>query len=649
MTENKSLSKNLVETLENQIKDAAQRYYTAGNSLYTDSEFDAMVDHLKEIAPNSPVLTTGWGYDVWKNTAGEKFDHLYGPAGSLSKAYTWRELNEDLKCTTIYASLKLDGLSCVMYFRNGKLYRALTRGNGTTGIDITKKVKLILGTDSIDDNTFTGAVRGEIVMSYKNFEKYQNAHPDAKNPRNTAAGLINSKEYKEEEIKLLDILVYTIVGDEHFNETNATDLHMGYVIDWLKQQFDKVAPYQAVKLEPGNYTEKLEEFIFATNLTCNLDIVDELYPADGIVLTADHLLIDLDTHYIQYPSQAFKFQSEQAETTVIDVEWNLSKTCYLIPKIHVEPIIMDGTTVQYATGYNAAYIKDSKIGPGAVVTIEKCGEIIPNVIEIVEPSSKCEIPKTCPECGQLLSWNGVHLECVNPDCKNAKIQDLLVWLENICPTDNFGDTLRLKFLNQFFGDDLSIDKIMDNRKMPQPNPLFGTQYKLYCAMMDKLYGNDPIQMVDALKALNIPRLGDVTSAKLAEYPDWVETIFKVAVGGLPATVLFCLPDVIGVANAAAIRNNISKFKRLHYIYPRIVIDSVEKKGKVAITGKLSVKRADFEKELRAKGYEPSSSVTKDTKFLITDDPSSSSSKNKAADKFGVSKITESEFRRSYLR
>ena len=129
----------------------------------------------------------------------------------------------------------------------------------------------------------------------------------------------------------------------------------------------------------------------------------------------------------------------------------------------------------------------------------------------------------------------------------------------------------------------------------------------------------------------------------------VETIFKVAVGGLPATVLFCLPDVIGVANAAAIRNNISKFKRLYYIYPRIVIDSVEKKGKVAITGKLSVKRADFEKELRAKGYEPSSSVTKDTKFLITDDPSSSSSKNKAADKFGIPKITESEFRRSYLR
>ena len=190
MIENKSLSENLVETLENQIKDAAQRYYTAGNSLYTDSEFDAMVDHLKEIAPNSPVLTTGWGYDVWKNTAGEKFDHLYGPAGSLSKAYTWGELNEDLKCTTIYASLKLDGLSCVMYFRNGKLYRALTRGNGTTGIDITKKVKLILGTDSIDDNTFTGAVRGEIVMSYKNFKKYQSAHPDAKNPRNTAAGLI---------------------------------------------------------------------------------------------------------------------------------------------------------------------------------------------------------------------------------------------------------------------------------------------------------------------------------------------------------------------------------------------------------------------------------------------------------------------------
>lgn len=646
MAESKSLFENLVETLENQIKDAAQRYYTAGNSLYTDSEFDAMVDHLKEIAPNSPVLTTGWGYDVWKNTAGEKYQHLYGLAGSLDKIHNWKELPDRFKNEQVYASLKLDGLSCVMYFRNGKLYRALTRGDGTTGIDITEKVHKILGFKEIDDNTFTGAVRGEIIMSWRKFEDYQLIHPEAKHPRNTAAGLINMKEISSD-INFLDIVVYTIVGDEGFNTSNTNMLHMNYVISWLNQQFGKVAPYAVLNVSRDSFDESMRDLQAGWLVDSDMNPLEDCYPSDGIVITKSQPDINLDTHYITYDSVAYKFPPEEKETIVESVEWNLTKTRYLVPKVKIHPVEIDGVTVTYVTGYNAQYIKDNDIGQGTIVTIARMGEVIPNIVT-VKNSTSAVVPKYCPECGEFLEWNGVHLQCTNPACGNAVLQDTLWWLNHLVPLDNFGDKLRVKFLKQFYNDNLSIENIMEHQIYPKPNPLFGSQYKLFCTMMDKLY-HDNFKLADAISALNIPRFGDITCSKLAKYPDWVAQIYRVAEGYGTINTLWGLRDIIGNANAVSIIDNIEKFKRLKYIKSRIVIDDVEQKGKVAITGKLSVKRSAFEKELRDHGYEPVSSVTKDTKFLITDDPNSSSSKNKSADKFGIQKITEHEFRDKYLR
>lgn len=198
----------LFSSLEKKIAENAQAYYTDGSSELTDEEFDSLVDQLRKENPDSELLQkTGWGYSINEDTTpGKKYPHKYGEAGSLEKCRTWEEVKPVFRNQFVDMSLKLDGISVLLYYRDGKLYQALTRGDGAVGIDITDKV-LEIGTTvdmskfteysiklSDDDNAnFTGAVRGEIVMSFRNFDKYKKLHPEAKNPRNVAAGIINKK------------------------------------------------------------------------------------------------------------------------------------------------------------------------------------------------------------------------------------------------------------------------------------------------------------------------------------------------------------------------------------------------------------------------------------------------------------------------
>lgn len=202
--------------LELKIKEAAQKYYTDGSSDLSDDEFDRLIEQLRVENPQSLLLKkTGWGYSVESDsTSGMKYKHKYGIAGSLDKCRTWEEVKPVFRDQFVDISLKLDGISVLLYYRDGKLYQALTRGDGEIGIDITDKVLEIgILTDTTryteypciprdDDRThFTGAVRGEIVMSFSNFDKYKELHPEAKNPRNATAGIINKKSVESSELK----------------------------------------------------------------------------------------------------------------------------------------------------------------------------------------------------------------------------------------------------------------------------------------------------------------------------------------------------------------------------------------------------------------------------------------------------------------
>lgn len=635
--------------LELKIKEAAQKYYTDGSSDLTDAEFDELVDQLRKENPESELLKRiGWGYSITNDTTpGKKYLHRYGEAGSLEKCRTWDEIRPEYKSNPIDISAKLDGLSVVLYYKDGVLDHALTRGDGRVGIDITDKIKVILG-DSIPDKAFTGGVRGEILITNDSFKEFQKIHPEAKNPRNSAAGLINGKEITDD-FKYLNVVVYSVVGADSWYPEGAM-IPMSKVRKWLRSNFRLTAPNMS--------TIHINSITFLENFDKLRAMWSKTYPIDGLVLTLNHARYEPGNCVIQQ-SQAFKFKSEIAFTEVLEVEWNMSKTGYAVPRVRVEPVQLAGTTVQYCTGYNAKYILDNNLDVGAIVEIEKRGEIIPNINNVVAVAHHAYLPKFCPCCSCELQWEGVHLACKNPCCGNSVSKDTMIWTNVLAPVDNLGESLKEKFFTEMYSDVPTIEDLMSNKPTAYQNASYGSQAYRMKLMFDKLFGDEAIKLTDAIKALNIPRFGDVNADNLSQYPEHVKSLMELACDGSCADgmkLLSLFNDLmvkIGVANTKSLERNMDKIARLSFIQKRIdwstpTVESVsESKGKVAITGKLSVKRSEFERELKAAGYTPAE-ISKDTKFLITDNPDSLSSKNKKADAWGIVKITEREFRQKYM-
>lgn len=636
--------------LESKIKDAAQKYYTDGSSPLTDAEFDALIEQLKAEQPDSELLTTGWGYSADVDNTGNKVKHKYGRAGSLTKVHSYSELPSGFVVRD--ASLKLDGLSTVLYYENGKYVQALTRGDGEVGIDITSKLKPLVP-DKLNCE-FTGAIRGEILMRYDKFSRFKEAHPDAKNPRNSAAGLINGKDMQADIEYYLDVVVYTIVGWENPTSSDIEDM--------LEQEDIR---YSLCKIYPGTIVpyrtilDELDDNSFEKLMTDLKPEWYDMYPADGIVLTSD-MYYDASTYQVNWNAVAYKYPNESVETTVEGVEWSLTKTGYLVPRVKIEPKFVDGSTINYCTGYNAKYIVDNKIGKGAVVTFSKHGMIIPNIDEVVSTPDENQFtyPDRCPVCNNKLTWQGVHLICNNLQCQNIQEQDILVWCDNIAPVDGLSDKIRLDIISQVRGEfgRATVDEMMqiardkyNSLKALTSSPLTRGRVTLATEFWHKLCSVSDIPLVAALKALNIPRLGDKTAEKLAEYPELVQQLMGISSPKIDDTLYKELRNVIGDANTDSVLANRWKFKRLDYIASRIAWLSGRNIGavKVAITGKLSIKRAEFEKALKAAGFIPGD-ISKDTKILITDDPTSNSSKNKKADAWGIEKLTEAEFKEKYL-
>lgn len=641
--------------LEAKIKSAAQKYYSDGSSPYTDDEFDAMVEELRATDPNSELFKTGWGYNInIDSTPGAKVRHRYGSAGSLDKCRTWSELGKTLQKGPVDISLKLDGLSVVLYYYKNRLIQALTRGDGNIGIDITEKVlKIFPSTTPCSNVEFTGAVRGEILMSFESFERFKKIHSEAKNPRNSTAGIINGKDTIQD-MPYLTLLVYTIVGDENIGDRlNESGESSAYTISAVRKRLRDM--FGSERVVPHRSEVVINENKFLDTMNHFKDEWYGTYPADGLVLTYEYLPANyVEKYEVTYDAKAFKFKAEEKACRVVEIEWNMTKKRYAMPKIRIVPTEFSGTTVEFCTGYNAQFIKDNNIGPGSIITVEKRGEIIPNVNEVIDATG-ANLITHCPNCGRKLVWNGVHLQCKNSNCSNAIQQDTLVWMEHVAPKDGLGDTLKLKMLSMLVEsgelNDFSVERIMES-KLKLSNSTQLVKQNDFADMWTSLH-SDPVKLVDAILALNVPRIGGITAIKLSEYPDLVNILCDIAceeATTLPLSVSVALSKAIGQANTQSIEDNLWKFSRLSYLKKRIVKtikSEVKLKGKVAITGKLSVKRSDFENQLRSAGYIPGD-ISKDTKFLITDDPNSSSSKNKKADQWGIVKITEQEFRKQYM-
>lgn len=636
-----------LKELEHLIVKAATIYYSGefegvkyDEPILTDKQFDSYVAWLKSVNPDSKVLKTGWGYDP-KTVPGDKVTHLEGTMDSIPrKPREIRGIPDSLK-HNVRISAKLDGLSAKIEVKNGKFVRMSTRGDGKIGIDKTDKFQYMIdqcGGVNFPE-TFTGEIRGELVISNANWEKMLEKGAPYSHARNAASGLINAEELSPM-LSYLNFIPYKIVRDE------SKTLPVGFVDSPEECVFCKWMPgfpqLPWKKFESYSEEDLVNAFVGWS----------QIWPIDGVVISSYNVTQE-DNGVRVYDECAYKFESLKKEATVTKIDWQLGKTNKLTPVLNIEPTELDGCTVTHVTAHNAALVRNNNLCKGAVIEVMRSGGVIPFLCSVVSTpdNSKPDIPEKCPECGCDLQWRGVDIACINPECGNVNFQSLKVWIHNIAMVDGIADLSIFQFLNRFRIDSLekfysTDESVFDG--IASESVMAGKFAKL----VEKMY-HAPVKLAKALQALNITRIGEVTSKKLAESPEFVgrletalttHTLDEESKSGIISAVR----NVAGEATADKLIEEYDKLSKLYYIADRIVYpDSSNAVAAVdlipvCITGKLTVSRKIFEDRLNNSGYVVKDDVTSKTKFLITNEASGTSSKHKKADKLGIPKISEAE-------
>lgn len=658
-----------IQELENKIVEAAQYYYE-GTPIMSDKEWDDLVEYLKASNPSSSVLSTvGWGYNPYK-LLGEKQNHLYGKIlGIERKPRTIEDIPNSFLNNEVCLSAKLDGLSIVIYFVNGQVTKALTRGNGITGINRTDKLKAILEKELIlpSNFDFTGAIRGEICISNDNWKVMESLGINGSNQRNTATGIINRDDILED-IKYLDVIFYKVVGYNN-NDSTFNSIYSNNVLGANK--FDVKFLRKFIKPEYIVEHRIDEQFNASQNdLETLFEQFNIKYPCDGIVITQSirYTLNVNDNKYlnnvnIQNEEVAYKFVTESAITEVEDIRWKMSKGNRIKPVINVKTVELSGANVSNATAYNAKYVYDNDLGIGSKVELIRSGEVIPYITKVLSGSNGVARQQLdemiCPFCGSKLVWEGVDLICNNPDCLNRDISNLKIWVANIGQVDGISEKLIFKFfeeLNINSLDDLYSKSYEELEFKDVPSNSHKGKFNL---VLKKLF-KEEINIENLLIGLNIKMLGIKNAQKLTrnnDFIDWFKNEFIKNINNehLDYETLnierlrnICR-NIIGEAFSEIISSidSISKMKNITYVFDRIIYNDVNVQTNlipVVITGKLSIPRKKFEEYLLNNGYEVKGNITKDTKYLIIDNPNSSSSKNKKANELGIEKISEMDIR-----
>ena len=374
-----------LEDIESYIIEQSQLYYSTGKNECTDDEFDDLLEYLKNGKPNSVIFTsTGWGYDPLKNI-GKKEKHLYMKIEGISKKIkNVADIPKSMQHKKVTISAKLDGLSIVLYYKQGKLTHALTRGNGEIGINKTDKVLKILEREIQypTDFDFTGAIRGEFVISNENWKIMQDKNIAGISQRNTVAGIINKDEI-DTMLQYVDIVFYKVVFIDKNINSMYNDVYKQISYEQQKSDFEflkqfvlkeYLAEYNEVDLnEELNHIDTFELAVGAI-----YTIFNRKYQCDGLVITTLDKNISNDEHI----EIAFKFVNETAIAIVKDIKWELSKASKLIPVIQLEPIELSGAVIQNVSGFNAKYILENKIKKDTQLKIVRSGEVIPYILEV---------------------------------------------------------------------------------------------------------------------------------------------------------------------------------------------------------------------------------------------------------------------------
>ena len=631
------------------LNKASRAYYQEAQEIMSNYEYDRLYDELKELEDelgitlsNSPTVNVG--YEVVSELPKERHE---SPMLSLDKTKEVEELKNFVGDQKVLMSWKMDGLTVVLTYRDGKLYKAVTRGNGEVGEVITNNAKVFKNVPVQIAYQGELILRGEAVIGYKDFEKINQEIEDVdaryKNPRNLCSGSVRQLNNQITAKRNVMFYAFTLVQADGVDFQNSRACQM----EWLKSQgFTTVEYYMVtrdtVEDEVAKFSSKISENDF---------------PSDGLVLTYDDIAYGRSlgrTAKFPRDSFAFKWQDEIRETVLREIEWSPSRTGLINPVAIFDPVELEGTTVSRASVHNISIMEELELGIGDRIEVYKANMIIPQIAENLTRSGVKDIPCKCPVCqGETKIrqvGNAKALYCMNPECQAKHVKSFALFVSrDALNIEGLSEATLEKFISRgyihTFADIFHLDQYKEKIQKME-----GFGEKSYKKLTESIEKARTTTLPRVIYSLGIAGIG-LANAKVIcrELKYDVESLLKVSEEELNE-----IQGVGEVLAKAFVRyfadaKHVENFRRL--LNELTIPEETVTKQQIfvgvnfVITGSVKhfANRGEVKELIESLGGKVTGSVTSKTNYLINNDVTSTSSKNKKANELGIPIISEETF------
>lgn len=637
--------KELVDTLNK----AAKVYYSGTDEIMSNLEYDRLYDELKALEDETGIVlarspTHKVGYETLSELPKEEHER---PMLSLDKTKSVEELAAFAGTHKSLLSWKLDGLTVVVTYRDGELYKAVTRGNGYVGEVITPNARVFVNLPAKIPYKGELVIRGEAIITYSDFERINRSIEEDenkyKNPRNLCSGSVrqlNNRITAERNVRLIAFALIRADGVDFGNSRQKQ-------FEWLKGQGFEVVEYKIV--DETSVADAVEYFSKA--------ITDNDFPSDGLVLLYDDIAYgeSLGTT-AKFPRNAiaFKWADEMAITRLKCVEWSASRTGLINPVAVFEPVELEGTTVSRASVHNVSIVRELKLGYNDEIKVYKANMIIPQIAENITGSATIEIPKVCPVCGGPTGIKKANdtesLYCLNPDCQAKHIKRFEHFVSrNALNIDGISSQTLEKFIDRGFIKNYT-DLYHLNNYEDEIVGMDGFGRKSYDNIIESVEKSRTVTLDHVIYALGIGGIG-LANARLVsrhcnEDPETVADITieeLMSIDGIGDVLAQSFREYFDDVNNRRLYNELLAELKLQ---KEVRDTSSPVAGKTfVITGSVNhfTNRDELKAFIETLGGKTTGSVSAKTDYLINNDVTSNSSKNKKARELGIPVISEEEF------
>ena len=653
---NKTEAKKRIEELNKILLAASEAYYNEDREIMSNFEYDKLYDELKELEDKFDIhlsnsLTQNVGYVAAEFLPKVRHEK---PMLSLDKTKDREVLKDFLGDKEGVLSYKLDGLTIVLTYEDGKFVKGVTRGNGEIGEDISNNIPAFTNVPLKISYKGHLTLRGEAIITYSDFKKINDEMSDGlekyKNPRNLCSGSVRQLDpniTKKRNVKLVIFALVEIGTDKKTKEEEKVNSTYENQLSFLDDLGFETVFHKVVN--KNNILDTIEWYA--------KDVVSNDYPSDGLVLMFNDIKYGLSlgtTSKFPRNALAFKWQDETAVTTLRDIEWSPSRTGLINPVAIFDTVELEGTNVSRASLHNISIMEELKIGIGDKIKVFKANMIIPQVEENLTKSNTFKTPSKCPVCGSktiIKNNDGVKtLFCDNPDCAIKNIKGFENFVSRNCMNiegisiATIETFIEMGFIKEY-ADLYKLEKHKDKIVA-----LDGFGEKSYNNLIDAINESRDTECYRVINSLGILGIGTANAKILSKhFGDDIEKLRKADVDELTEI------DEIGPILAKSIRDYFSDKKNARVVddlLNEVSIKKTKKKGNLKLEGMTFVitgslenyeNRDELIKVIEDNGGKTASSVSKNTNYLINNDINSNSTKNKKAKELGVKIISESDF------